>query len=191
MRHVVLISFLPILYLMAAQLGSLNIDAAHAHTFIHLGAKLVGVLQQHQVETAAVHVIGIVLADALLTLGEANVDVAIGRDAAEIHVVNLRVGGRRPGRAKLVVETSASSILGRKSRSLNTRVEDGTSDSPTCSRGINSRSNTTQFTPFLARYAAMLDPAGPPPIMPTSKSGADEFMSAAFSPKMLSKNDVG
>ena len=33
----------------------------------------------------------------------------------------------------------------------------------------------------------MLDPAGPPPIMPTSKSGADEFMSAAFSQKMFVK----
>jgi hypothetical protein len=33
----------------------------------------------------------------------------------------------------------------------------------------------------------MLDPAGPPPIMPTSKSGADEFIAAAFSQECLLK----
>jgi len=45
----------------------------------------------------------------------------------------------------------ASSIFGRKSRSFSTRVEEGTRDSPTCGLGINSRSNTTQLTPALAR----------------------------------------
>jgi len=31
----------------------------------------------------------------------------------------------------------------------------------------------------------MLDPAGPPPIIPTSKSGTDEFISAVFSPRCM------
>jgi hypothetical protein len=33
----------------------------------------------------------------------------------------------------------------------------------------------------------MLEPAGPPPIIPTSKSGADEFISAAFSQECLTQ----
>src|SRR3954467_9756460 len=64
----------------------------------------------------------------------------------------------------------ASSICGRKLSSLKTRVDDGTSDSPTCSRGKISRSNSTHEMPAFAKNAAMADPPGPPPIIPTSKS---------------------
>src|SRR5262249_42209172 len=40
----------------------------------------------------------------------------------------------------------------------------------TCGLGNSSRSSTTQRTPAFARYAAIAPPAGPPPMMPTSKS---------------------
>src|SRR5262245_5638964 len=68
-----------------------------------------------------------------------------------------------------------SSICGKKSSSLKPRVDEGTSDSPTCSRGNISRSNSTQRIPAFARNAAIDDPPGPPPIMPTSKSRCDIF----------------
>ncbi len=51
----------------------------------------------------AVHVVGVVLAHAgLVALFEANVHVAVGGDAAEIHVVDLGIGGCGPGCAELV-----------------------------------------------------------------------------------------
>src|SRR5665647_1159619 len=70
----------------------------------------------------------------------------------------------------------ASSILPRKSRSLKTRVEEGTSDSPTCGRGKMSLSKITHFTPALPRYEPIAEPAGPPPMMPTSNCGSDSLM---------------
>ena len=59
-------------------------------------------LEQHQVELAAIHMVGVVLAHALFAFGEADVHMAIRGDSAKIHVVNLCVGSRSPGRAQLV-----------------------------------------------------------------------------------------
>jgi hypothetical protein len=73
-----------------------------------------------------------------------------------------------------------SSITGRKSKSLKTRVDDGTNDSPTCGRGNNALSNTTELRPARDRYAAMLEPAGPPPMIPTSKSVLDITLSPSI-----------
>jgi hypothetical protein len=80
-----------------------EVNAVDADALVHLGTKLIGMLQQHQVELAAVHMVGVVLANArLLTLRESDINVAIGRDAAEVHVINLGVRSSSPRSAELV-----------------------------------------------------------------------------------------
>ena len=81
-----------------------EIHAGHADSFVNLSAEFVGMLKQHQVEFAAIHVVCVVLTHALFALGEADVHMAIRRDSAEIHVVNFGVGSSGPGRTQLVWE---------------------------------------------------------------------------------------
>ena len=62
------------------------------------------------------------------------------------------------------------------------RVDDGTSDSPTCSRGKSSRSRMAHFTPAFARYAPIAAPAGPtdaPPSATPSKAAPSKDASEA------------
>ena len=81
-----------------------EIDGVYPHAFVNRRAQLVGVLQQHQVELAAIHMVGVVLVDArLFALVKANVGMAIRGQALPSKLVgNLLLVVRSPDRAKLV-----------------------------------------------------------------------------------------
>ncbi len=137
----------------------------------HLGAELAGVVQEQVVELAAVDVVGVVLVDAgLLALLEADVGAAVAPRGPPNRGSYSRLLPVAVQTAPNLCGNFSASMILRKSRSLNTRVDEGTSDSPTWGRGYSSRSNTMTLAPALARYAPSAPPAGPPPMMPTSKS---------------------
>ena len=100
-----LISFDPIVKIDFRILRS-KIDARNLHTVIHGGAEIVRVLQEHQIELAAIHMVGVVaiLHAFLLALFETDVNVVVRSQALEIVDVSgiLIVG--RPDRTKLVRE---------------------------------------------------------------------------------------
>jgi hypothetical protein len=68
------------------------------------------------------------------------------------------------------LECAKSKTRGASARRSNTGQHDGFKQSPhTFSRGNLSRSRTSVCKPARAQNAAQLDPAGPPPIIATSK----------------------
>src|SRR5262245_47031166 len=71
----------------------------------------------------------------------------------------------------------ASAILSSTPSSWNTRLVEGTSDSPTWSLGWMSFSRMTTLWPSLARYVPNAEPAGPPPMTSTSASSSGTGMS--------------
>jgi hypothetical protein len=99
-------------------------------------AELVRVLEQQQIELLSVDVIRVALVDTrLLALGESDLGVTVRRETLPV------VGGfclRHPDvqTAPYLWGNFASSILSRKPRPLNTRVNEGTSDSPRAVAGI-------------------------------------------------------
>ena len=90
---------------MNLRLFGAEIDGGDSYAVVHSCAQLVGVLQQHQIELAAIDVVGVVPVDAgLLALFKADIDVAVGRQAVEaVNIGNFVVVGG-PDSAELVRE---------------------------------------------------------------------------------------
>src|ERR1051326_28442 len=82
-----------------------EINRADFDAVINRRAQFVGVLQEHQIKLAAIHVVGVVFVDAgLLALVEPDVDVAIRGQALEVVNVRSLLVVSRPYRTVLVRE---------------------------------------------------------------------------------------
>ncbi len=107
--------------------------------------------EEEPVELASVNVIGIVLVHAgLVTFLKSDVREGIRPQAIPVDLVEPGIPADVQT-APYLCGNLCASISFRKPRSLKTRVEEGTRDSPTWGRSKISRSKTTQEVPALAR----------------------------------------
>ena len=83
----------------------IEVHPTHAYTGIDLGSALIGMLQQHEIEFAPVHVPGVILSHTLIALLEADIRFVISHEPVEIVVVGASAMSRCPSCAEFFGES--------------------------------------------------------------------------------------